>query len=170
MNVWLPGQWKKWKSWELSAKQHCQSSPFTSKLGQIGQFGSDQLSKWAIKASLIFSNLNHSLCDGKAFQSFSFETSDTTCDIICTHCLSAHIWQLPISFFFFTEKIKKNIMSLAFKTNHNIFYISLLLNIVFIVVIMKYLDLSFALPIQIEYINEPSRKIYSKLPKKVRVL
>ena len=71
---------------------------------------------------------------------------------------------------FFLEKIKKNIMSLAFKTNHNIFYISLLLNIVFIVVIMKYLDLSFALPIQIEYINEPTRKIYSKLPKKVRVL
>ena len=61
-------------------------------------------------------------------------------------------------------------MSLAFKTNHNIFYISLLLNIVFIVVIMKYLDLSFALPIQIEYINEPTRKIYSKLPKKVRLL
>jgi len=25
---------------ELSAKQHCQSSPFTSKLGQIGQIGS----------------------------------------------------------------------------------------------------------------------------------
>ena len=155
---------------ELSAKQHCQSSPFTSKLGQIGQFGSDQVSKWAIKASLIFSNLNYSLCDGKAFQSFSFETSDTICDIICTHCLSAHIWQLPKSFFFLIEKIKKNIMSLAFKTNHNIFYISLLLNIVFIVVIMKYLDLSFALPIQIEYINEPSGKIYSKLPKKVRVL
>ena len=61
-------------------------------------------------------------------------------------------------------------MAIALKTNHNIFYISLLLNIVFIVVIMKYLDLSFALPIQIEYINEPTRKIYSKLPKKVRVL
>ena len=26
--------------WELLAKQHCQSSPFTSKLGQIGQIGS----------------------------------------------------------------------------------------------------------------------------------
>jgi len=25
---------------ELPAKQHCQSSPFTSKLGQIGQMGS----------------------------------------------------------------------------------------------------------------------------------
>jgi hypothetical protein len=25
---------------ELSAKQHCQSSPFTSKFGQIGQIGS----------------------------------------------------------------------------------------------------------------------------------
>jgi hypothetical protein len=25
---------------ELPAKQHCQSSPFTSKLGQIGQIGS----------------------------------------------------------------------------------------------------------------------------------
>ena len=25
---------------ELLAKQHCQSSPFTSKLGQIGQIGS----------------------------------------------------------------------------------------------------------------------------------
>ena len=25
---------------EVSAKQHCQSSPFTSKLGQIGQIGS----------------------------------------------------------------------------------------------------------------------------------
>ena len=25
---------------ELPAKQHCQSSPFTSKLGQIGQLGS----------------------------------------------------------------------------------------------------------------------------------
>jgi hypothetical protein len=24
---------------ELPAKQHCQSSPFTSKLGQIGQIG-----------------------------------------------------------------------------------------------------------------------------------
>jgi hypothetical protein len=26
--------------WELLAKQHCQSSPFTSNLGQIGQIGS----------------------------------------------------------------------------------------------------------------------------------
>ena len=26
--------------WKLLAKQHCQSSPFTSKLGQIGQIGS----------------------------------------------------------------------------------------------------------------------------------
>ena len=26
---------------ELPTKQHCQSSPFTSKLGQIGQIGSD---------------------------------------------------------------------------------------------------------------------------------
>ena len=25
---------------ELPAKQHCQTSPFTSKLGQIGQIGS----------------------------------------------------------------------------------------------------------------------------------
>ena len=86
------------------------------------------------------------------------------------HIVCQHIFDSCLYPFFFTEKIKKNIMSLAFKTNHNIFYISLLLNIVFIVVIMKYLDLSFALPIQIEYINEPTRKTYSKLPKKVRVL
>ena len=60
-------------------------------------------------------------------------------------------------------------MALALKTNHNIFYISLLLNIVFIVVIMKYLDLSFALPIQIEYISKPFLKTYSKVSKKVKV-
>ena len=39
-----PGQLKKIKSWgavlEQPSKQHCQYSPFTSKLGQIGQIGS----------------------------------------------------------------------------------------------------------------------------------
>jgi hypothetical protein len=39
---------------ELPAKQHCQSSPFTSKLGQIGQIGSAVSSKTAPRI-LIFS-------------------------------------------------------------------------------------------------------------------
>ena len=46
VNIRHPQQLKKWKSWDpflsyqLNTKQHYQSSPFTSKLGQIGQIGS----------------------------------------------------------------------------------------------------------------------------------
>jgi hypothetical protein len=43
MNYWHPWQLKKIKILgavlQLPAKQHCQSSPFTSKLCQIGQIG-----------------------------------------------------------------------------------------------------------------------------------
>ena len=44
INIQHPGQLKKRKIMgavlELPAKQHCQPSPFTSRLGQIGQIGS----------------------------------------------------------------------------------------------------------------------------------
>ena len=44
INIQHPGQYKKMKILgailELPTKQHCQFSPFTSKLGQIGQMGS----------------------------------------------------------------------------------------------------------------------------------
>ena len=61
-------------------------------------------------------------------------------------------------------------MFLALKTNHSIFYLSLLFNILFIAMLMKYMEVSINLPIKIEYVNESPRETFSKVSKKVRVL
>ena len=64
------------------------------------------------------------------------------------------------------------------KTNHTIFYISLLFNVLFIGMLMNYMEVSINLPIEIEYVNEapreilrnvynPQRDIFSNISKKV---
>ena len=61
-------------------------------------------------------------------------------------------------------------MFLNLKTNHSIFYISLLFNVLFIAILMKYMEVSINLPIQIEYVNKPPWETFSKISRKVKEL
>ena len=86
---------------ELPAKQHCQSSPFTSKLGQIGQIGSN------VKSIATFAPTFY----GYIISVLASVLQDVRCEILQCNAMTIDLYFLNVFFRcnrrYFLERITK---------------------------------------------------------------